>query len=103
MIIEDVGLERFTETTITDLAILLQESEKIRKDGYSESDGEAIVGTRGIAAPIFSFSGRIVASLGASVPRLRGEGSPRQQLISLLTDAARRITREITAQETRRG
>jgi len=103
MIIEDVGLERFTDTTITDPAVLLQESEKIRKNGYSESNGEAIEGTRGIAAPIFSFSGRIVASLGASVPRHRGEGSPRQQLISLLTDAARRITREITAQETRRG
>jgi len=102
MIIEDVGLERFTETTITDSDLLLRESEKIRKKGYSESDGEAIEGTRGIAAPIFSFSGRIVASLGASVPRHRGEGSPRQQLISLLTDAARRITREITAQETRR-
>jgi DNA-binding IclR family transcriptional regulator len=103
MIIDDVGLERFTETTITDSEALFREADKICKDGYSESDGEAIAGTRGIAAPIFSFSGRIVASLGASVPSRRGEGEHKQQLIGLLTDAARRITREITAQGARRG
>jgi IclR family KDG regulon transcriptional repressor len=98
-IIKEVGLEAFTSTTITDPAVLEKESEKIRKAGFSESHGEAIEGTRGIAAPIFSFSGRVVASIGASVPQHRAEGENRRRLISLLTEAAKQITRELTTQE----
>ena len=94
-IIESVGLERFTETTITDPNVLECEATRVCEHGFSESDGEAIVGTRGIAAPIFSFAGRIVASIGAAVPSHRGEGENRQRLIDLLVQAARDITREI--------
>ena len=100
-IIEDVGLEAFTDATITDPDKLEQEIDKIRNNGYSESHGEAIEGTRGIAVPIFSFSGRIVASIGASVPQHRGEGENRALLIHLLTEAAEQITRELTTQEIR--
>jgi len=96
-IVAEVGLERFTETTITEPAALAREADRIGRNGYSESDGEAIVGTRGIAAPIFSFAGRIVASIGASVPSHRGEGANRQRLIDLLVQAAADITREIAA------
>jgi DNA-binding IclR family transcriptional regulator len=96
-ILAEVGLERLTETTITDPAVLDREASRIRERGYSESDGEAMVGTRGIAAPIFSFAGRIVASIGASVPSHRGEGENRQRLIDLLVQAAGDITREIAA------
>ena len=98
-IIEAVGLDAFTEATITDPVILARELEEARKIGYSESHGEAIEGTRGIAAPIFSFSGRIVASIGAAVPQHRGVGQDKQLLITLLTEAARQITRELTSQE----
>jgi DNA-binding IclR family transcriptional regulator len=98
-IIKAVGLEPMTPTTITDPSVLEQEAEKIRERGYSESHGEAIEGTRGIAAPIFSFSGRVVASIGASVPQHRGTGENRARLISLLRDAAEQITQELTTQE----
>jgi len=91
-IVGKVGLERFTDTTITDVGVLERELAKIVRDGYSESNGEAIVGTRGIAAPIFSFAGRVVASIGASVPKHRGVGEMRQRLIDLLVEAAREIT-----------
>jgi DNA-binding IclR family transcriptional regulator len=98
-IIRDVGLEAFTDTTITDPDVLEQETTNIRKNGFSESRGEAIEGTCGLAAPIFSFSGRVVASIGASVPQHRGEGEDRTHLIQLLTEAAKQITRELTSQE----
>ena len=96
-ILSELGLDRFTDTTITDPDALDREASRIRKNGYSESSGEAIVGTRGIAAPIFSFAGRIVASIGASVPSHRGEGRNRQRLIDLLVQAATDITREMAA------
>ena len=98
-IIKAVGLEAFTSATITEPDILEKEAEKIRQIGYSESHGEAIEGTRGIAAPIFSFSGRVIASIGASVPKHRGEGANRTLLIQMLTEAAEQITRELTTQE----
>jgi len=98
-IIEAVGLDAFTDSTITDIVTLEREFEKVRKIGYSESHGEAIEGTRGIAVPIFSFSGRVVASIGASVPQHRGEGEDKKLLISLFTEAAKQITRELTTQE----
>lgn len=98
-IIKSVGLEAFTEATITNEAELEREIARIRAAGFSESHGEAIEGTRGIAAPIFSFSGRIVASIGASVPEHRGKGEDRALLITQLTEAASQITRELTNQE----
>jgi len=98
-IIKSIGLESFTPTTITEWPLLEAECEKIQQHGYAESEGELIEGTRGIAAPIFSFSGRVVASIGVSVPRHRGEGNDRLLLIRLLTEAAEQITQELSSQE----
>jgi DNA-binding IclR family transcriptional regulator len=98
-IIQDIGLEAFTDTTITDPKTLEVECARIREAGFSESHGEAIEGTHGIAAPIFSISGRVVASIGASVPVHRAEGEDRLLLIRLLTEAATQITQELSSQE----
>ena len=98
-IVKDIGLEAFTETTITNPAVLAAECAKIRENGFSESHGEAIEGTYGVAAPIFSISGRVVASIGASVPTHRGEGEDRLRLTALLTEAAAQITQELTSQQ----
>ena len=98
-IIKDIGLEAFTDTTITDPKTLESEFARIREAGFSESHGEAIEGTYGVAAPIFSISGRVVASIGASVPTHRGEGEDRLRLTALLTEAAAQITQELTSQQ----
>ena len=96
-IIEDVGLPRFTESTITDAQRLKRELTEIRNDGFAESDGEAIAETRGIAVPIFAPSGRVLASIGVSAPTHRAQGEDRKRLIRLLVDAGRRITEELNA------
>ena len=98
-IIKDIGLEAFTSTTITDPEVLEAEFVKIREAGFSESHGEAIEGTYGVAVPIFSYSGRIIASIGASVPVHRAEEKDRLLLIRLLTEAAEQITQELSSQE----
>jgi DNA-binding IclR family transcriptional regulator len=102
-IIGDVGLPRFTETTITTAQALRREVQKIRRNGYAESYGESIVGTHGIACPIFSPSGRVMASIGVSVPKLRAEEENRERLISLIVDAGHSITQGLSAQEVRQG
>jgi len=98
-IIKDIGLEAFTDSTITDPKMLEVEFARIRESGFSESHGEAIEGTHGVAVPIFSISGRVVASIGASVPLHRAEGDDRLLLIRLLTEAAEQITQELSSQE----
>jgi IclR family acetate operon transcriptional repressor len=91
------GLTKLTDATITDAAKLERELTKIRRVGHSQSNGEAIVGTWGIAAPIFSSVRRVVASIGASVPTLRGTGSLKKRLIDLLVRAAEDITKEVAS------
>lgn len=102
-IIADVGLPRFTATTITAESKLRQELARIRRLGFAESDGEAIEGTRGIAVPIFSPHRQVLASLGVSAPVHRVKGERRKRLMGLLIDAGRRITRELSALEARQG
>jgi DNA-binding IclR family transcriptional regulator len=96
-IVDDVGLPRFTDSTITQLSALRENLARVRKLGHAESEGEAIEGTRGIAAPIFSPSGRVTASIGVSVPTHRAQGENRRHLIRLLVEAAARITEEWNA------
>jgi IclR family acetate operon transcriptional repressor len=101
-VIGDVGLPRFTEATITSEGRLKKELAKIRACGYAESEGESLAGTHGIASPIFSPSGRVVGSVGVSVPDLRAEEKNRERLIRLVVEAAKKISEGMTAQEARK-
>jgi len=98
-IVRDVGLPRFTESTITSEGKLKKELAKVRGCGYAESEGESILGTHGIAAPIFSSSGGIIGSIGVSVPNLRAEDKNRERLIRLVVEAAKKISEGMSAQE----
>jgi IclR family KDG regulon transcriptional repressor len=51
-IIEEYGLERMTEDTITDKKTLLDEMERIREDGYAVDWDQQVQGMGVIAAPI---------------------------------------------------
>jgi DNA-binding IclR family transcriptional regulator len=66
--IERIGLQRFTKRTIVDAGAFLAELEKIRRKGYSISDGEGFEGVLGIAAPILSPAGAVMAALQSSMP-----------------------------------
>ena len=51
-IISENGLPRFTDHTIVDKALYLQELEKVKNRGYAMDDEEYILGVRAAAAPI---------------------------------------------------
>lgn len=53
----------FTPKTIVDPAQLRKEFEKARLAGFAVTDDELVVGTRGIAAPIFDWDGQCVAAV----------------------------------------
>ena len=56
-------IDKLTERTLTDRRQLQDELNKIRRVGYAVSDGEAIRGTIGLAAPVWSSAGRVEAAL----------------------------------------
>jgi DNA-binding IclR family transcriptional regulator len=61
-------LERHTDRTMTDPAVLREEIARSRLRGYAVEDEEFELGVRAVAAPVFGAGGEAVASLGAAVP-----------------------------------
>lgn len=61
----------FTEKTITDWAVLLQELEKIRRQGYAVDDEELELGLTCVAAPILGRGREAVAAVSLSGPTSR--------------------------------
>jgi DNA-binding IclR family transcriptional regulator len=66
-----LGLQRFTDTTITTAEALQAELAAIRERGYAVDDGEHEPGLRCIGAPIRDQSGRVFASISLSGPAWR--------------------------------
>ena len=94
--IDDVGLPRFSETTITEPTRLRLELDKIKEQGFADSAGETIHGTYSLATPIFGRSGRIIAALSVSAPLHRlNDKKTRKAMIALLVRIAQEITDKI--------
>jgi IclR family transcriptional regulator, KDG regulon repressor len=67
-IIAQKGLNRFTKTTITDRQQLLEELSKIRQAGVALNYEEYDEGLSSIAAPIFNYTGQVVAAISVAGP-----------------------------------
>lgn len=65
------GLERFTDSTITDPAALRRELAVIRGRGYSIDEAEHQPGLRCVGAPIRSKAGQVVAGISITGPAWR--------------------------------
>jgi IclR family transcriptional regulator, acetate operon repressor len=64
-------LMRYTPHTITSVADLAVELERVRRNGYAFDDEELHPGVRCLAAPVRDHRGRIVAAFGVSMPATR--------------------------------
>ena len=69
------GLTGHTRNSLTDLAVLERDLEKIRKTSISRDDEELELGVRCMAAGIYDDQGRLVAGLSVSAPADRLEES----------------------------
>jgi DNA-binding IclR family transcriptional regulator len=71
---------------------------EVRARGWALERGEHEPGVGGIAAPVRGASGLVVAALGVGGPLsavVDGRGQPRGQLVTMLTDAAHGVSREL--------
>lgn len=70
-IIRTAGLPRFTPNTITEEAELFQALAKIRKQGYAYDLEEILPDLCCVGAPIYDYTGQVIASISMSVPAYR--------------------------------
>lgn len=84
-----------TEKTIIDKGKLLEELEKIRRNGYAYSSGEWLLDASGVAAPVFSQTGEVVAAVTISGPSQRFTEILIQQYAHEVLRVARHISIEM--------
>lgn len=86
------GLTAFTSATIADPDRLRSELEHIRQRGYAMNRGEHSEEICGLSAPIFNYTGRLVAAVGVSCPCADFTSDFIDGALSLLLESARAIS-----------
>lgn len=89
------NLKRFTPNTMSDSRKLKAELARIRERGYSVTCGEWRPGVLGIAAPIKSPSGAVVAGVGIAGPEERMRQTDLAEQAASVLRAAERISKEL--------
>jgi IclR family transcriptional regulator, KDG regulon repressor len=93
------GLASYTRNTITDLAQLEAELERIRIQGYAIDDEEYDEGLRCIGAGVRDHSGRVVSALGIGGPVTRITPERVEALAQLVMTAANGLSRRLGAHQ----
>jgi len=91
-IIKEEKIKKLGPKTILDYNELKKHLKKIKKDGYAASFEERIAGSASIAAPIFDYSGKVIASLSISGPISRFTNMRANHFITLIKDSTKKIS-----------
>lgn len=95
-ILDRSRLVRYTSSTIFDRDKLLRLMDKVHRDGFAITAGEAYVGTIAVAAPIFDYAGQAVAAASISLPSSAWTvARARTDMAPLIVDTADKITDEL--------
>ena len=90
--IQEEKLVSFTPNTITDPVKLLENLKEIREKGYGIAFEERILGATSIGAPILNYLGKVIASISISGPTARFDEQKISIFISLVKEAAMKIS-----------
>jgi DNA-binding IclR family transcriptional regulator len=91
------ALRKMTPTTSTDVAHVLGEITRARKQGWAETEGEHIDGASDIAVPVFGINNLVLAAVSIGAPSHVFGPERRQQVLPELFKAAGEITRRLVA------
>ncbi|MGN7399571.1 IclR family transcriptional regulator [Cytobacillus praedii] len=89
------GLSYQAPNTITDIEQLKEELKWIQRNGYSISNNENSDGMYGIAAPILSYSKKIIAAINLVGPVSYMQDSHRSMIIQSVKSTAQLISKEL--------
>ena len=90
--LKDVRLLAFTKKTLSTRTALNAELARIRKQGYAMDDEEHEEGIHCIGAPIFDYTGAIVATISVSWPGFRYKREEESRKIDRIKAAAAQIS-----------
>jgi IclR family acetate operon transcriptional repressor len=91
--LDAVEFVRKTPKTIMNKAELRRQIERVVRDGYAVSRGEAIDGAAGMAAPVFDKKGKVIAAIVIGAPDERF-GREMDRYRKVLLDVCARIAEE---------
>ncbi len=94
-IVDDVPLERFTPTTVTDPAALRDQVAEAQRDGVAYAYEELEEGLNSLAAPIRDYTGAVIGAIGASGPVYRFTRERMHEVTPVVTAAAAEISRRM--------
>lgn len=87
-LINAAPLKRYTDRTITDAELLLQELERVRTDGIGVDNEEFMAGMVAVAVPVFNASNEICFTIAVHAPTVRKPLEALRQYIPSLRRAA---------------
>jgi len=91
-------LQRLTHRTIVDVKALADQFKDIRQRGFAVDDEERGIGIRCVAAPIFDYTDRAVASLSLSGPIFHMNDESIQRNAAALLKTVDRLSTELGSQ-----
>ena len=89
------GLDPRTPHTLTTASALKADLEAIKLQGFSFDKEENEVGVRCVGAPVFDFTGSVIAAISLSGPTDRMDRKRFAELGPVVRDAARHISRRL--------
>lgn len=93
--VKNTPLLPYTQKTITSLAELNLELDKIRSQGYAFDDEECDQGAKCVAAPIRDYTGRIIAGISITAPTIRLQPERISAILPILLDTANEISQTL--------
>lgn len=87
------GLPSLARNTITDVAALKAELDRIRRAGYAVSTEETDVGAWGVASPVLDAERRAIAALGIVSPLSRHAPETEARFVELTMAGSRELAR----------
>jgi len=91
-IVQSPGLTPMTAHTITGLAQLRRELERIREQGYALDQEEAVDGLRCVAGPVFTHTGQIVAAFSVTGLATRLTPARLPEIAQLVRETSQQIS-----------
>lgn len=96
-VIDEKGLQKFTEKTIIEKEAMLAHLQEIKKRGYSFDDEEHELGIKCAAAPIFNHNGEVVAGISVAGPIMRVDEEKLEKIASEVLIISKEISKLLGA------
>lgn len=94
-VLDEAGLQAFTEHTITSRKALMEHLHQVREEGFATAHEELEIGLNAAAVPVRDHTGAVVAALSASGPAYRMDKASIEAQIEDLEAAGAQISRRM--------